>query len=146
MTQSTYAYGLQLTLDGYASTQSLCANVEHVYNVLMELPAHIGMRRVGFPHIIKIDEPGIKGLSGFVFIMESHISIHTYEERGFVTIDVYSCKTFDEKQTREFLTRAFGIQAFETNLIVRGKRFGTIPLQTSLHVPVKESPKEPASP
>lgn len=125
--QETTAYGLQLTLDGYAADQKLCGDVTNLYNVLMQLPSHIGMRRVGFPHIIKIDEPGIKGLSGFVFIMESHISIHTYEERGFVTADVYSCKTFDEKKTSDFLTQAFNIQVFESNTAIRGKQFQNLP-------------------
>lgn len=122
------AYGLQLTLDGYAADQKLCGNVAHIYDLLMTLPAHIGMRRVGFPHIIQITEAGIKGLSGFVFIMESHISIHTYEERGFVTADVYSCKTFDEKKTREYITQAFGIQAYESNIAVRGRQFQSLPV------------------
>jgi S-adenosylmethionine decarboxylase len=130
--QQDPAYGLQLTLDGYAASEKLCGDVAHLYKVLMELPSHIGMRRVGFPHIIKIDEEGIKGLSGFVFIMESHISVHTYEERGFVTVDVYSCKTFDEDRTKDYLMGAFGIQAFESNLIIRGKRFHQLPLKTSL--------------
>jgi S-adenosylmethionine decarboxylase len=123
------AYGLQLTLDGYAAKQELCSDVAHLYNLLMELPGHIGMRRVGFPHIIQITEPGIKGLSGFVFIMESHISIHTYEERGFVTADVYSCKNFDETKTQNYLIEAFGIQAFESNTAIRGKRFQNLPVQ-----------------
>ena len=116
-------YGLQLTLDGYAANAKLCGSVDNLYKLLMELPAHIGMRRVGFPHIIKVDEPGIRGLSGFVFIMESHISIHTYEERGFVTADVYSCKTFDAQKTTKLISEVFNIQAFETNLLIRGKRF-----------------------
>lgn len=130
-TSITNAYGLQLTLDGYAADQKLCSDVAHLYDLLMKLPAHIGMRRVGFPHIIQITEPGIKGLSGFVFIMESHISIHTYEERGFITADVYSCKTFDEKATIEYLTSAFAVQAFESNTEVRGKQFQNLPMHPS---------------
>lgn len=126
-TEKSNAYGLQLTLDGYAADQALCGNVAHLYNLLMEFPAHIGMRRVGFPQIIQITEEGIKGLSGFVFIMESHISIHTYEERGFVTADVYSCKSFDEKTTVEYLVRSFNIQAFESSIGIRGKQFQNLP-------------------
>jgi S-adenosylmethionine decarboxylase len=123
-------YGLQLTLDGYAANQELCGDVSHLYDLLMSFPAHIGMRRVGFPHIIKITEEGIKGLSGFVFIMESHISIHTYEERGFVTADVYSCKSFDEQKTIEYLTSAFGIKVFDSNISIRGKQFQSVPTNT----------------
>jgi S-adenosylmethionine decarboxylase len=143
--QQSQAYGLQLTLDGYAASEELCGDVAHLYKVLMDLPAHIGMRRVGFPHIIKIDEVGIKGLSGFVFIMESHISVHTYEERGFVTVDVYSCKSFDEERTKEYLMRAFGIQAFESNLLIRGKRFHQLPLKTTLKLERRTAKTEPAT-
>jgi S-adenosylmethionine decarboxylase len=124
------AYGLQLTLDGYAADQKLCGDVAHLYDLLMKLPAHIGMRRVGFPNIIQITETGIRGLSGFVFIMESHISIHTYEERGFVTADVYSCKNFDEIKTQNYLIEAFKIQAFESSTAIRGKRFQNLPVQS----------------
>lgn len=122
------AYGLELTLDGYAADQKRCGDIAHLYKILMDLPEHIGMRRVGFPHIIHITEEGIKGLSGFVFIMESHICIHTYEERGFVTADVYSCKTFDEKATLNYLIKAFNIQAFESHTYVRGKQFKSLPM------------------
>lgn len=121
------AYGKQLLFDGYAADAQSCADVSKLYNFLMKLPDRIGMRRVGFPQIIQITEAGIKGLSGFVFIMESHISIHTYEERGFVTADVYSCKTFDEKTLITHLVSAFGIQAFETQSIIRGRQFDHTP-------------------
>ncbi len=127
-TPTINAYGLQLTFDGYAADQHLCGDVAHLYDLLMKLPAHIGMRRVGFPNIIQITEDGIRGLSGFVFIMESHISIHTYEERGFVTADVYSCKTFDEEKTRDFLIDAFNVGAFESNVAVRGRQFQNLPI------------------
>ena len=123
MTQKTAAYGLQLVLDGYGADRDLCEDVQHVYELLMKLPEHLGMRRVGFPHIIQIDEEGIRGRSGFTFIMESHISIHTYSERGFVTADVYSCKPFDAQLVRDLLTKAFKIQSYESNTMVRGMQF-----------------------
>lgn len=126
------AYGLQLTFDGYVANPHLCDNVTHLYEFLMEFPKLIGMRRVGFPHIIQITEEGIRGLSGFVFIMESHISIHTYSERGFVTADVYSCKTFDEKVANKYLSNAFDIQTFESAIAIRGKRFLNSPTQPLL--------------
>ena len=129
------AYGLQLVFDGYAANEKLCSDVTNLYALLMEFPKHIDMRRVGFPHIIQITEDGIKGLSGFVFIMESHISIHTYEERGFVTADVYSCKSFDEKAAIDFLVSAFDIQTFESNVHIRGQQFQnlhTFPLSNKI--------------
>lgn len=117
------AYGLLLTFDGYGASRELCANTGHLIRVLKALPDQIGMRRLGEPHTVRVDEPGIAGLSGFTFIMESHVSIHTYEERGFVTVDVYSCKDFDTTRATSFIASAFHIASYETNVIVRGTRF-----------------------
>jgi hypothetical protein len=80
------AYGLLLTFDGYGADAARCTDEQLLLKVLRELPALIQMRRLGEPHLVRVDEPGIAGLSGFTFIMESHISIHTYAERGFVTL------------------------------------------------------------
>jgi S-adenosylmethionine decarboxylase len=119
----TNAYGQLLTLDGYGASREMCADIDRLYKLLEQLPKAIGMRPLGFPHIVSVDEPGIAGLSGFTFIMESHISIHTYEERGFITADVYSCKNFDTAAAAAYIAEHFEIATFETNVIVRGKKF-----------------------
>ncbi|HEX2792774.1 MAG TPA: S-adenosylmethionine decarboxylase [Candidatus Paceibacterota bacterium] len=119
-----YAYGLLLTFDGYDAPEALCANAALLYRVLEELPRRIGMRPLGEPCIVGVSEPGIAGLSGFRFIMESHISIHTYEERGFVTADIYSCKAFDAEKAARYLARSFGIRAYDHDAHLRGRRFG----------------------
>ena len=35
--------------------------------------------------------PGEGGVTGVVVLAESHLSVHTWPERGYVTIDVYVC-------------------------------------------------------
>ncbi len=124
MSLPEFAYGQQFLLDGYGADASLVGSVDILYQFLLHLPEQIGMTRIGFPHIIKIDEPGIKGLSGFVFIMESHISAHTYEERGFITIDVYSCKSFDTSTLEQHMRQTFGIKTCDTKTLIRGEKFG----------------------
>ena len=94
------------------------------------------MRPIGFPQIVSVEEPGIAGLSGFTFIMESHISIHTYQERGFVTADIYSCKDFDTAAAANFIAAHFSVTTFETNVVLRGKRFNlptSLPFATHQH-------------
>jgi len=118
------AYGLLLTLDGYGASQQACGDMDQLYKLLSHLPHAIGMRPIGFPHIVSVDEPGIKGLSGFTFIMESHISVHTYEERGFVTADIYSCKHFDADKAATYVAKAFKLKSFDTSVLIRGKKFG----------------------
>lgn len=63
------------------------------------------------------------GLSGFVLIAESHISIHTFIEQSYVSVDIFSCKEFDTKNATVYLTAKFNPQKVEKNLILRGKEF-----------------------
>lgn len=119
-------YGLQLTFDGYGASKELCGNAALVHRMLDEMPARIGMRPLGSPHVVHVDEPGIRGLSGFRFIMESHISIHTYEERGFITVDIYSCKAFDAEKAAQLIARTFDVASYEHSVLLRGKRFGEL--------------------
>ncbi|HEY0011210.1 MAG TPA: S-adenosylmethionine decarboxylase [Candidatus Paceibacterota bacterium] len=129
-TPDSAAYGLLLALDGYGADVRDCADGAKLRNLLQTLPPSIGMRPLGEPHTVYVDEEGIRGLSGFTFIMESHISIHTYEERGFVTADIYSCKLFDTQTAAEYITQAFGLTNVETQVITRGRGFHNLPLPT----------------
>ena len=36
------------------------------------------------------------GITGFVIIADSHISIHTYPFKGSLYMDIFSCKWFDK--------------------------------------------------
>jgi S-adenosylmethionine decarboxylase len=124
-TSSPQPYGLLFTLDGYGAPYLRCADSNLIHTILCELPPLIGMRPIGEPQSIAIDEPGIQGISGFTFIMESHISIHTYSERGFVTVDIYSCKSFDTTLAENYLRASFGLQHVETTTLLRGINFHT---------------------
>ena len=46
-------------------------------------------------------QPQDWGVSGFVIIAESHISVHTFPDRGHVNVDIFSCKEFDAERARE---------------------------------------------
>jgi S-adenosylmethionine decarboxylase len=119
----TKSYGLHLMLDAYGAPQEKLDDIALLYRTLSELPGLIGMRRIGLPQILEVLEEGIKGLSGFVFIMESHISVHTYSERGFITVDIYSCKTFDHEKAAAHLKEVFGFATADMEVIERGRRF-----------------------
>lgn len=116
-------YGLHLMLDGYGAPEARLSEIATLYRFLSDLPALIGMRRVGVPQVLEVTEEGIAGLSGFVFIMESHISVHTYAEQGFITLDVYSCREFDANKVVAYVSSLFGIEDVETTVVERGLRF-----------------------
>jgi S-adenosylmethionine decarboxylase len=67
-------------------------------------------------------DPG--GVSGFVMIAESHISVHTFPLRGFVSADVYTCQnSLDTEQICAYFADAFGLQDLEINVVKRGTRY-----------------------
>lgn len=118
------AYGLLLAFDGYGVPVDRSSDASRLQDFLYSFPATIQMRRLDTPHVIAIEEPGIRGLSGFTFIMESHISIHTYSEQGFVTVDIYSCKDFDTELATKQLSAFFATTSYHTHTLVRGRSFG----------------------
>jgi S-adenosylmethionine decarboxylase len=121
--QDPKPYGLLFALDGYGASPIACGDADLLLRALRELPLLIGMRPLGEPHVVQVDEPGSAGLSGFTFIMESHISIHTYTERGFVTADIYSCKEFNTLVADRYLCSLFKIGSAERTIIPRGLHF-----------------------
>jgi len=120
------AYGLHLTLDGYGCDKAKLGDMALVFKVLDKLPSAIGMKKITTPYVMPYDgdkKPEDWGISGFVMIAESHISIHTYPEKNYLTADVYSCNHFNSDKAVEFLINAFKIKEAEKNEVIRGLKF-----------------------
>jgi len=97
-----------------------------ITRALEELPQKMGMKRLIPPYVVRAPDnrkkdPG--GYSGFVIVQESHLSIHTFPWRRFVSIDVYSCKSFKTAPVVSYFRRMFDIRKIEKNVIVRGKEY-----------------------
>jgi S-adenosylmethionine decarboxylase len=123
----TEHFGEHFTLDGYRGSYEKLGDRELVLKTLYELPAILGMHMLAEPVIYfakgnDVKDPG--GWSGFVVIEESHISIHTFPARGFVSIDAYTCKNgLDCERIKQYYRDTFELGDTETNLIVRGTRY-----------------------
>jgi S-adenosylmethionine decarboxylase len=61
-----------------------------------------------------------QGVSGTVVIAESHLSIHTWPEVGYVAVDIYTCGGLDPRLGFEYLGRALGATSCRIQEIVRG--------------------------
>jgi S-adenosylmethionine decarboxylase len=118
-------FGLHLTLDGYGCNQDQLADLEAIYEFLERCPDLIQMTKIMPPYVFKYHGkvPEDWGVSGFVLIAESHISIHTFPERGYLSLDIFSCKDFDYSQAVAYVTEVFSIARHELNLLDRGLEF-----------------------
>lgn len=61
------------------------------------------------------------GISGVAVLAESHISIHTWPERGYAALDVFMCGDADPQQAIPELDRAFKPARIEVDELRRGR-------------------------
>lgn len=61
-----------------------------------------------------------QGVSGVVIISESHLTIHSFPEHGYASIDVYTCGDLDPTIAAEYIADALGSQTRETMELPRG--------------------------
>lgn len=120
-------FGVHLTIDGYRGDKQKLNSFEVVFNVLDKLPGELGMGKLTTPYVViapPVTEKDQGGFSGFVIIAESHISIHTFPQRRFVSADVYTCKNdMNAEKIINYFKNAFGLEDVEINFVVRGKKF-----------------------
>lgn len=60
------------------------------------------------------------GVSGVVIISESHLTIHTFPEHGYASIDVYTCGNLDPNLAADYIAEALGAETRENLEIPRG--------------------------
>jgi S-adenosylmethionine decarboxylase len=114
-------------LDGYGCPAKLLKDTAALKAILMDLPTSMGMHTICEPVVVEVGpknrkDPG--GISGFVMIAESHISFHTFPNRGFVTIDVYTCQNdLDTAKLEQEFTEVFKIASSDVQVVKRGTRY-----------------------
>jgi S-adenosylmethionine decarboxylase len=112
---------MHLIIDGYSGDQKILRDEDFLRKWLETYPARIGMTRISPPYVLRYVGPVLEdwGISGFVFLAESHIAIHTFVEQNYVNIDVFSCKDFDTEKAIEDFREGFQLVKLRTCLIDR---------------------------
>ena len=113
---------MHLIIDGYGGDVAKMWDMELVRSFLIDYPENLGMTRITEPSVLEYNGPNLEdaGVSGFVIIAESHISIHTFPHRSYVNIDIFSCKSFDNHQALEAAKTLFDLEDVKTWLLDRG--------------------------
>ena len=109
--------GIHLIIDGILRHS---VDMEMGRRILIELPALIGMKILAGPLVVEgvHENPG---WTGFVIIDKSHIAIHTFYKGNGVSIDVFSCKTFDEEVVFRYLKKHLPFKKVNTRMLVRSE-------------------------
>ncbi|MGB0577434.1 MAG: adenosylmethionine decarboxylase [Alphaproteobacteria bacterium] len=61
------------------------------------------------------------GVSGVAVLAESHISVHTWPERGFAAFDIFMCGACEPELALPVLQKYFNPERMDTELQKRGK-------------------------
>lgn len=118
-------FGPHLILEAYGCPKAPLADLSLISETLDAYPAQLDMTKIMPPYVFKYQGtvPEDWGVSGVVLIAESHISIHTFPDKGFVTLDIFSCRDFDVDLAIEYFSSIFKPKSHEKQVLMRGREF-----------------------
>ena len=61
-----------------------------------------------------------QGVTGMVFIAESHFSIHTWPESGYAAVDILTCGVMEPEKAIAWLRKTFQAQQADIRIMERG--------------------------
>ncbi len=115
-------WGKHLIVDAYGIDYKKLKDQRSIKKLLKDLPKIFKMRPLGKAALekVKSDQYPDWGVSGFQMLYESHISLHTWPEEGYVAMDLYSCKDFDDKAIAQYLKEFWGYKKAKVKVVERG--------------------------
>ena len=116
---------MHLIVDGYGGDVGVMEDPDALFRFLDEYPDAIGMTKITPPQVYTYAgrKPEDNGLSGFVLIAESHISVHTFPRRQYINIDVFSCMEFDASKALNELRATFSLKTLRSWTLDRGLEY-----------------------
>lgn len=118
---------MHLAIDGLGAAFDTLRDMEVIRRFLDEYPSTIGMNKIAPPQVYMYRGPVPEdwGVSGFVLIAESHISVHTFPDRGYINIDIFSCKDFDPGPSIAVVRETFSLSDVRVWTLERGVDYST---------------------
>ncbi|OAV44110.1 adenosylmethionine decarboxylase [Lewinella sp. 4G2] len=110
------ALGRHVLLELYDCDADLLKYPPQSERILLDAAAAMGATIMG-SHFHAFPEHGV---SGVVVIAESHLTIHTWPEKRYAAVDVFSCGALDLEAGIGLLTLEFGAERVEQQLVLRG--------------------------
>lgn len=123
----TLNFGEHYMVDAYMCDKDLLSSAKQVEWCIEEILLYTGMHKISEIITVTADDnflldPG--GISSMVIIAESHVSIHTFPDRRFFSMDCYTCKNnMDTDGIYKILNKYFDIWDAEINFVKRGTRY-----------------------
>jgi len=105
-------------VDAFGCHADRLSSIEAVRLVFDRAIEGLQLKPIGVPGFHAF--PGHGGITGFVMLSESHLSCHTFPERGFAAFDLFCCRERPDWDWEGELARAFGAQRVTVRTFLRG--------------------------
>ena len=109
--------GLEWLVDAYGCSPAALRDPEIIGRVFARAVLDLGLRPVGAPCFHVFPEPG--GVTGMLLLSESHLTCHTFPERGFAAFNLYCCRPRPEWPWAERLADLIGAERVVSRRIDR---------------------------
>lgn len=108
--------GRHLIAEYYECDAGILDDIERVRTAMLDAAEAVGATVIG--ETFHAFDP--HGVSGTVVIAESHLSIHTWPENGYVAVDIYTCGGLDPRRGFELLAERLQASSARVQEILRG--------------------------
>ena len=106
--------------DIWVDDNAILATVEPIQTLLCNA-AEAGGATILHSHFHQFDPHGV---TGFLLLAESHISIHTWVEEGFAALDIFTCGPMNTDKVLEVIREGLKPRHASVRRIVRGADSG----------------------
>ncbi|MFC1670830.1 adenosylmethionine decarboxylase [Spirochaetota bacterium] len=100
----------------YGCNRTSIDDIDRIENILLKA-VEISNATMIKPFFHKFSPQGVTGV---ILIAESHLSIHTWPERGYAAVDLFSCGDFNYKETFDHIEREIESEKSFISVIQRG--------------------------
>lgn len=110
-------FGRHIAIDTWGVDFNVLNNAELLQNHMIEAAEACGATVMS----VQAKEFDPQGATVLVLLSESHLSIHTYPEKGFAALDCYTCgETIDPEVAIEFMVKALRPEKVYARKLIRG--------------------------
>ena len=112
-------WGYHAIMDAAGCDHEKITSYENIYNFAKQLVKDIDMVAYGEPQIVNFGSGNKAGYTLVQLIETSNICAHFVNENDTMYLDVFSCKTFDERVVEDLLVQYFGAKTIRRAFIKR---------------------------
>lgn len=110
-----------LIFDGFCR-ETRISEIDFIKDFLIDFVKEIRMHAISSPLVLYHKAEGVSesGVTGVIILSESNITIHTYPEKKWFALDIFSCNEFNVEKVKDFIKKKLKVFKEECKLFRRG--------------------------